>query len=264
MKKIFSTFLLAVSLSATYAQYDLTSFATNNSTGTYVENGDGDLYYSDNFTNTYPATHSVDLTSVTGPDTIFFPVNVEGQITPNSGELSDLDTLVIEIAVGYWGNTSTKPDVTTNNADFTISNKYNAYTYEDQSIELGTSEVYNEFKFVEGETDTVRIVVTDGLFTLNRIYIRSTNATVISNSGNEDYFAEKGIHIVNPVVNDQLTINLPTEIPSMNVSLMNLEGQELVAKQITAYDNTMDVADLKGVYILREHTQGTYKKIVIQ
>ena len=43
MKKIFSTFLLAVSLSATYAQYDLTSFATNNSTGTYVENGDGDL-----------------------------------------------------------------------------------------------------------------------------------------------------------------------------------------------------------------------------
>ena len=264
MKKTLTFLLFTISFTLINAQYDLTSFATNNSSGTAVENDSKKIFYSSNFVQaTNDVLHTVDLTLSSDIDTILFPVTVDGEISPLTGYDGNSDTLTLEVAVGYWGNMNTKPEVTTTNADFTISNRFDSYTYEDQTVTTsGTSQLYDQFKFIEGEIDTIKIVVTDGLFSLNNITIRSTNATVVTDIG-QSFFAEKGIHIPNPMVNDQLIIPLPAGIPSLEVSLMSLDGQNIISKEITAYSNSIDVAELKGVYILKEYHKGTYEKIVI-
>ena len=252
-------------MSNVFAQYDLTDFATNESSQTLVANDGGDLFYSSNFTNTISALHSVDLNSATGPDTIFFPVTIDGEVYPTDGPNGSKDTLTLEIAVGYWGNiNTTNASLVTSNADFTIKNKFASYTYTDQSrTSGGSSELYDEFKFIEGEIDTVMVIVTDGFLSLDHMYLRSTNATVISNANN-DLFGVNGATIRNPIENGELLIQLPKEVSSATVALLSLEGQIIETKEITATNNSFNVSTLKGMYILKDLSTSSVKKLIIK
>ena len=262
--KILFIALSITSCFCTYGQYDLTDFATNNANNFPIANNSGDLFYSNNFSNTVNAgLHTVDLNNATGPDTIFFPVTISSDITP-AGLTQSYDTLTIEVAVGYWGNNNSA--IRTLNANFTIKNKYNSYDYVNQSRNTkAASALYDEFKFVEGEVDTLLVIVTAGLLSLDHMYIRSTNATVVTNLGEENHFFEDGnVVISNPVQDDQLTIGLPTDISSATIALVSLEGRLIETKDITANDNSFDVSNLQGMYFLRELSTGSMKKIIIK
>ena len=130
MKKFFLTFTMISIISFSNAQYDITDFASNNLSFFSIDNLSEYLHYSSNFSNTVAeALHTVDLSSVSGPDTIFFPVSIDNEIVPLTGLNTTQDTLTIEIAVGYWGNNNSA--IRTNNADFTVKNSFNSYDYID-------------------------------------------------------------------------------------------------------------------------------------
>jgi len=267
MKKTILSIYILIAISVyTHAQYDLTDFATNGSTSTRVQNNGGDLFYSANFSNSVnPGLHVVNLNSTVGPDTIYFPVTIAGDIFPVGSNDISYDTLTIEIAVGYWGNGS-DASIKTLDADFTVKNRYNSYDYVKQSrSQSGTSEIYNEFKFVEGETDTLRVIVTAGLLSLDNLFIRSSNATVVANLGFENqFFEDENVTISNPVENGLLTISVPENTSSATVALVSLDGSIIETKEITSKDNSINVESLNGVYYLRELTTGSTKKIIIK
>jgi len=254
--------VLGLTLSNAFAQYDLTDFATNDSTSTRVENNSGNLFYSSNFSNAVEvALHSVDLNSVTGPDTIFFPVTIDGEVYPTDGSNGSKDTLKLEIAVGYWGFNSI---LNTTDANFTVKNKIESYNFTGISRdERGTNEEYNEFSFVEGEVDTIKVIVTAGIFTLDRMYIRSTNASVISNA-EEGLFDGDGAIVNNPVTNGELSIQLSSDITSATIALLSMEGKVIETKEITSTNNSFDVSQLKGMYFLKDISTGNFKKIIIK
>ena len=265
MKKTIITSITSVLFAVSAnAQYDLTDFATNNSTGTNVENNLGDLYYSSNFSNTVSAAlHTVDLTSSTGPDTIYFPVSIDGEIYPTDGPNGEKDTLRLEIAVGFWG-LHTNYSIATTEADFTIQNKFESYSYTNQTRNTqGASKVYDEFTFVEGDVDTVKVIVTAGLFSLDRLYIRSSNVSVLSNAS-QGIFDQSNAVVNNPVVGNLMTINLPQDVTTTTISLLSLDGQVIETKHITKTDNSFDVSNLSGIYLLRELSTASVKKVVIE
>jgi len=263
MKLSISIIALALTFYNAFAQYDLTDFATNDANNTAIGNDGGYLYYSSNFTNDLAALHTVDLNNATGPDTIIFPVTIAGEIIPSTGINASNDTLTIEIAVGYWGNNNS--EIRTLDADFTIKNKFASYEYTDQSRnQRGSSALYDEFKFIEGETDTVMVIITAGVFTLDHMYIRSTNATVISNAG-DGLFDENGATISNPVVDGELSIQLPNDISSASVALLSMEGKVIKTKEITTANNSFDVSYLKGgMYFLKDLSTASVKKVIIK
>jgi len=266
MKKTILFFALIGLYFNSYTQYDLTDFATNSSTGTRVENNSGDLFYSANFSNSVNVNlHAVDLNSTTGPDTIYFPVTIAGEIFPESSSDITNDTLTIEIAVGYWGNGS-NATIKTLNADFTVKNRYDSYDYVNQSRNTGGSSIlYDKFKFVEGKIDTLLVVVTGGLLSLDRLYIRSSNATIVTNLGFENnFFENENVTIKNPVENGLLSINLPEDISSTTIALIGIDGRVIETKEVTTYDNHFNVENLNGVYYLKELVTGSTKKIIIR
>ena len=265
MKHSISIIALALTFYNAFAQYDLTGFATNNSNSSAIANDGGNLFYSSNFTNDLAALHTVDLNNATGPDTIIFPVTIAGEIIPSTGINASNDTLTIEIAVGYWGNTNNTANPSTSNTDFTIKNRFASYEYTNQSRSSGgSSKLYDEFKFIEGETDTVMIIVTAGTFVLDNMYIRSTNATVISNAG-DGLFDENGATISNPVVGGELSIQLPNDISSASVALLSMEGKVIETKEVTTANNSFDVSKLKGgMYFLKDLSSASVKKVIIK
>jgi len=265
MKKIITnTLLLMAVLFHAQAQFDLTDFATISVSDSLVHNNLGYLYYSDNFNNLENSgLHTVDLTTATGPDTIFFPVTVAGEIIPSSSPNGLRDTLTLDIAVGYWGR-FTDWSLATTNAYFTIKNKFNSYSYSNISRNAaGSASSYDQFKFVEGEADTIMVIVTAGLFSLDHMKITSTNATVLTNAG-AGVFEDENTLVTNPVVDGQLIINIGELAESATVALFSLDGQLIDSKEISATDNTFDVSALSGMYLLRDMRTGSMKKVVIK
>jgi len=247
----------------TYGQYDLTNFDVNETESTRIENNGGDLFYSSNFVSKSNDNLQVaGLSNAAGPDTAFFPVTVAGEITPSSGVNTSHDTLTIEVAVGYWGNKNSS--IRTLEADYTIKNRYASYAYTNQSRNTaGASELYDEFKFVEGETDTVMLIVTAGRLALDRIYVRASNATVISDAS-DDLFGKNGATVSNPVTDGDLSILLPSDISSTNIALLSMEGRIIETKEITATNNSFDVSRLKGMYFLKDLSTASFKKVIIK
>ena len=113
--------------------------------------------------------------------------------------INDVNTIhdILEITLGVAGWLATA------NADVTISYRYGTYNYSG----LNGSQTQDEtYKFVEGEIDTIKIIVTAGVWDFDRIDITKALPVVISNITN--YLSTSNATINNPVFDGMLNVNL--------------------------------------------------------
>ena len=252
-------FLLLFSFNA-MAQYTLDTSAT---AAVRVENNDANQYitYSSGFSNTInTALHVANVTSTN--DTVYFPVKVEG-IIPSDAQDTDFDTLKVNIAIRAYG-VSSSPTTATTDADFIYFNKYDSYEYTDFTKTGGGVSLYQSFRFVENQTDTIKVVLTAGQLSFDRFEIGYGSKEVISNTSYE-LFKDSETKIYNPVSDGMLEIVLPSDITSAELVLFSLEGELVMSNTITTSENRIDVSSLsKGMYLLTDKKTGSTKKIVIQ
>jgi len=144
---------------------------------------------------------------------------------------------------------------------FDVSNKAN--------YSLGT------IPFIENTTDSIKIIVNQGALVLNasgfRIYSidgasnsSSFNSPTVITDIKDGLFNDENVHITNPVSNGLLTIHLPSDARSTEVELLSLEGNTVLSQEISPSHRTIDVSGLKGLYLLREVSTGSIKKIIIK
>jgi len=257
MKKIFmiTSILLATYLSN--AQYNLLSVPENATTS--VENNSGNITYSSDFI--ISQNNFLHYTSSSaGNDTIYFPVTV-GEIIPDTDEDTDVDTLVIDISFKIFEGTS-GTETFVNDASFTYFNKIDTYEYTDVT---GGHILKHSFRFVENQIDTLKVIITAGDITFDRFEINSTGQEVISNIQN-DLFGEHSVSFQNPVEAGELSFSkFPSDFVATNVSLISMEGEVLVSKQITTSDNSIDLSHVPaGLYLMRDETTGSSKKVMIK
>ena len=252
-------FLLLFSFNA-MAQYTLDTSAT---AAVRVENNDANQYitYSSGFSNTInTALHVANVTSTN--DTVYFPVKVEG-IIPSDAQDTDFDTLKVNIAIRAYG-VSSIPTTATTDAYFTYFNKYDSYEYSNFSKTNGGVSLYQPFKFVENQTDTLKIVLTAGQLSFDRFEIGYGSQEVVTNSA-QPLFGDQGANVNNPVSDGMLAIGLPSDVTSAELLLFSLEGELVMSQTVTTSENRIDVSSLsKGMYLLTDKKTGSTKKIVIQ
>ena len=113
---------------------------------------------------------------------------------------------------------------------------------------------------MEGETDTIMIVINAGTVEFDRFDINSTADNVITNS--EQGLLSLNTVLTNPVENGVLSIYLDGQVASLE--LLNLSGN--VVKQFEVNGTTeIAVGELvPGLYILRDVDSNSFKKIMIK
>ena len=136
---------------------------------------------------------------------------------------------------------------------------------DDTTLSVVASENYTvgKISFVENTVDSIKIIVESGsrlMLSANGIRANNTVITDIK----KNLFGDGGASIINPVTNGFLTIDLPADVSFAQVDLVSLQGELITSKSITSTDNSLDVSQLSGVYILREQSTGSFKKIIIQ
>jgi len=209
--------------------------------------------YSSNVAATNVNAYLVDLNA---NDTAFVVFTV-GSLTAGengSGATHDThDTLTLEGRFVTYSNTASPV--------CTFFNKYDSYSHSGFGGVNAQSSVWRSFKFVEGETDTLFLVVNSGYVELDYIGIRTDNSEIISEATNGNSAIENAI-ISNPVSNDMLSINLQGN--TANFELVSLEGNVLKSFEVNDSDE-ISVNDIDaGMYILREANTANYRKIIIR
>jgi len=225
------------------------------------ENNNQYITYSSGFSNAInSALHVSSVTSTN--DTVYLPLKVEG-VVPSNTEDTEFDTLKVNIAIRAYGVVS-KPELATTDADFKYFNKYDSYEYSDFTKTGGGVSLYQTFRFVENQTDTLKVVLTAGQLSFDRFEINYLTQEVVTNSSHE-LFSINGARVTNPVTDGILTIDLPLEINSAELALFNLKGEIVHEKKITSTENQLFVSELEtGIYVLVDKNSGSTKKIVIQ
>ena len=238
MKNIFKILALVITMHS-YAQYDLAAFAADDSQNISFNSTSSSVFFSASVTSA-PNMYT--------NDTLYFPCTVSS-ITPASGETNSTDTLELDISVqSHWA---------TESPTITVSNRLNSYTFNnvgDLVHSVGT------YRFVEGEVDTLKVVVNSSILAFHGIILQKTTSSVILNSSKDLLTSQATIS--NPVENGLLSIDLNDAVAELE--LLNMQG-EIVKSFAVNGKGTFSVSDLTaGIYVLRD-TQGvSFRKIMIK
>jgi len=204
------------------------------------------FYYSGTAT-----SDNINLTNVPAGDTIMLFYTV-GEINDPSIQGSSVghDTLTLDLAFVPWAGTS--------NAAYTIS--YNRGSFSYSNISGITEGNYDTYKFLEGETDTIMVIINSGTVYFDRFDVNSTSDNVVTNT--EQGLSSSNTLITNPVEEGVLSIYLEGQATSLE--LLNLSGN--VVKQFEVNGSaSIGVHELvSGLYILRDTNSNSFKKIMIK
>ena len=224
--------------------FDLSTYAGTATTGYGIETD------SDHFTNSGNVATPTNLTYLNENDTSFFHYTVSSIADGiGVGGSDSLDTLILDLAVASWNQSAA--------ATYTISSKRFSYTH---SNITGQATNYDTFKFLEGESDTIMIVVTAGTLAMDKLRITSTNDNVITNL--IDPLSSSNTIVSNPVIDGSLSIDLN----GLNASLelVSLDGNTLkeieVKGSIEVNLNNLN----SGIYILRDRNSRHFRKIMVK
>jgi len=246
MKRIFLFTLTFVSfLTNAQTLFELSGFAGTSISDSLIETN------TNYFTNSENVATPSNLTFLYDGDTSFFHYTV-GSIADGvgSGGTDDThDTLELDLAIASW--------IQTDGATYTISNKHGTYTHENIS---GVTNNYNSFKFVEGESDTVMIIVTAGTLAMDKLRITSITNNVITSI--VDPLSSSKTIISNPVINEKLSIDLNGLRASFE--LVSLEGNILKEIEVEGSKEVNLNGLNSGLYILRDRNTNNYRKIMIK
>jgi len=268
MNRLFTIVLLSTVTFMAKAQYVLDQ---NLSGEQVIENNNAYMLYpTGNFVN---RTDNLLSTYVHNGinDTILFPVSV-GAITPTDPSSDDtgFDTLMVDIAFESFGYSGAADYATsihhTKAASYTIYSRFNTYSFTNISPTAGGYTVYKSYKFKENSIDTLKLVVTGGTLSLDRIRLDFGTKSVIANAS-QDLFGDgkNAAHFNNPVKEGQLSISLPNDFTSASITLISMEGIVVASKEIRQGDSTVDVSHLKsGLYLIRDTNTGSTTKVMIQ
>jgi len=240
--RTYNLFFLLLIVSSTFGQFDLAPYADGVSNpSTHVENNSGNITYSSQVVNQGPI-HSLSIN-----DTAYFICNVSS-LVPESGNNTNVDTLNVSIRVLSYNGTD---------GAYTIYNRYESHSRSGLS---DVTNVANSFTFVEGQVDTVKLVVTNGTFVLDKYIVDINSINVISDVSNE--LSATNAIINNPVTNGELEINLGGR--NADLELVSYDGQVVKSFTIQGHDK-ISVADLNnGMYLLRGVNSPSYRKIIIK
>jgi len=224
---------------------DLSTFAGTAVSGSRLDNNEVYYSYSANVTGTGSST-----TIVNAGDTVFLHYTV-GNINDAAiqGSSTGNDTLELDLAFVSWRETT--------DASYTISYNLGSYFYTNIN---GVHSSYDTYKFLEGETDTIMIVITTGNVEFDRFDVNSTTDNVITNI--EHGLLSSNTIITNPVEDGLLSIDLDGH--STSLELLNLSGKIVKQFEVNGSE-TVDVHELvSGLYILRDISSNSFKKIMIR
>ena len=237
MKKVLNIFLF-LCFSSSFAQYDLAQFenATVNTTIHPDINTEPGIYFSGDIV---PGN----INNLVFGDTMYLPYTV-GAIAEHSG----IDTLKLDISVKGWNHLSTP--------SFTFSNRQNTYTFTDVPVRTNST---GTFSLIEGEVDTLKVVVLSGSLQLDAITIHTGGEIILDPSKG---LQSNEVTVSNPVEEGVLTIDLNgyhTEL-----ELISMQG-EVVKSFVVEGNDQISVSDLTaGVYILRDKQTASFRKIMIK
>jgi len=236
MRKILNISLF-LCLSSSFAQYDLAQHANLSADLRLDPDTDTGIYFSGSIT---PANTNY----LVAGDTMYFPYTV-GSIAAHSG----IDTLVLDIAIVNWLGT----EVST----FTFSNKYDNYTFTDVQKR---QDAVGTFKLLEGQVDTLKLVMISGNLEFDNVTIRAAGSEIILDPSKG--LQSSKVTISNPVENGQLVIDLNGE--TVDLELISVQG-EVVKSFVVEGNYTLPVADLtSGMYILRDKQNASFRKIMLK
>jgi len=267
MKTIYITLsLLFINLSISSAQH-------------FFSIGYGDFYEADRSSYTSYSSNKGDIDD---PNALTDKITHENIFDSDANiELQLTDSIMIEVSIG---NIVMLND---DNIDTVVYNLMGLTT------DLGTSNVtvystsfgniqssstddikYFSFKGVENQKDTI-VIKLDVVDKVNYVTLwkfgknwRSVQltSTVISNSGRDLFASEGGVSVGNPSQNGILTIQMEQDVSQLSFELLSLDGTVVLEEKLEEVgSHPLDVSTLKaGLYILRELTTGSTKKIMVQ
>ncbi len=120
---------------------------------------------------------------------------------------------------------------------------------------------YDTYRFIEGTTDTIKLVVTSGTLDFDKVYIRSITTNVIT-SANTDLLSASNAHINNPIDNGILSIDLLGKNAALELFTIEGELMQVISIEGSAQIPVHHLAS--GMYLLRDSQSMSMKKIIIK
>ena len=144
-------------------------------------------------------------------------------------------------------------------ASYTISSKNEQYSY--SNITGKNEDNYDTYKFIEGTTDTIKLVVTSGLLDYDKFYVTSTTANVITDVST-DMLSASNAYINNPIDNGILSIDLLGKNASLELFTIEGELMQEISVEGSAQIPVHHLAS--GMYLLRDSQSMSMRKIFIK
>ncbi len=241
--------------------------------------GYGDFYEVDRSTYT---TYSGNKGDLDDPDALTNKITHENIFDSDANiTLQQTDSVMIEVSIGniVMINDDNIDTVVYNIMGMTTAlgtTNVTAYSTRFGNIQSSsTNDIkYFSFKGVENQKDTI-VIKLDAVDQLNYVTLWKLGknwksvqltSTVISNTERDLFASEGGVAVSNPSHDGTLSIEISDDVSQLSLALLSLEGTTVLQEQLEGAGNhTLDVSKLNtGLYILRELTTGSTKKIMIQ
>jgi len=224
----------------------------------------GDLDDTDAFTNKVTGETVFDGSMNNQPgimpttDSVMIEINIGEVIALND---TDIDTIVYTIMGARTGNGST-----------TVTAHSRTFGNAQSSAVDGLK--YFSFKGVENQKDTIILTLDDedeilwlNVWKLGEDWTGNQLTSTVITNNEQDLFALGGsLSVSNPSQDGILAIQMEQDVSQLSLELLSLDGTVVLEEQLEeAGSHNLDVSFLNtGLYILRELTTGSTKKIIIQ
>jgi len=259
MKSLFINTLVLCSFLHSLAQIDASSLSpiTTDASIVIAQNNDANFYVS---SGAVKGDYLTELSPGSSTGLIISMGDIDA--SPNT----NFDTISVQV-YPFTRNSST-----TEAGSITIETMKSSYHSEVSVAEGFASNIFfSNIKLVENTIDTILITNTSANVNLliDVMVIRTSycgaSCQVISNIKG-DLFGEANILITNPLKGETLELfNIPSDIHSIDLELLSLQGEVLLSKSITHDDSKVDISSLKaGLYVIRDTKTGSSKKIVVE
>ncbi len=181
-----------------------------------------------------------------------------GDISPTTGSNTVADTLFYPFKLNVEAVNATD--------ELQLKAEIGTDSYEPSITGSGVLSFGDDFYVVENKITPVLVTNTGS----NPVVVQSTKifggqyVSVISNVGNALFGSEGSATYNNPIAEDILHINLPSDIQRASVQLLSMSGDVLLQQEITPLKNTIDLSKLSsGVYLLRDINTASVAKIIL-